>query len=410
MATMERPDYVPGHVPSHLIWDHDLNEYARRLDDPYRLGDHLRATGRPLLYTRGATRGQPGWVPTSFAVMNEIFADIENFSSEGNVGIAEMLGMSNGLIPLENDPPSHRPLRNVLNPILGPAPVAKMEPMVRGICVELIAKFKDAGGCDFMDDFATPFPSYVFLELVGLPRDMLPQFFEWEHRFIRGSDMADRIAAIKEISGYLAGYIEKRRTGELPDRDDVVHTILASRIGDRPLSHDEVMGICLTLYLGGLDTVISSLGWHMYYLATHPELQERLRANPELIPGTVDDFYRAYGVTTTRRYLKNDIEFHGIRLKKGDRVLMPTSIASRDPEAFEQPDMIDPERRSRPLSFATGIHNCAGAHLARREVRYVLEEFFARFKNIRIAQGKEPTWQTDGTWSLTYLPIEWDLI
>jgi cytochrome P450 len=141
MAAIQRPDYVPDHVPGHLIWDHDLNGYARALDDPYRLGDHLRAIGPPLLYTRGATRGQPGWVPTTYALMSEIFMDTENFSSEGNVGIAEMLGMANGLVPLETDPPMHRPLRSVLNPILGPAPVAKFEPVVRKICVELIEKF-----------------------------------------------------------------------------------------------------------------------------------------------------------------------------------------------------------------------------------------------------------------------------
>jgi cytochrome P450 len=410
MAAIQRPDYVPDHVPGHLIWDHDLNGYARALDDPYRLGDHLRAIGPPLLYTRGATRGQPGWVPTTYALMSEIFMDTENFSSEGNVGIAEMLGMANGLVPLETDPPMHRPLRSVLNPILGPAPVAKFEPVVRKICVELIEKFEHAGGCDFMEDFATPFPSYVFLELTGLPHEMLPQFFEWEHRFIRGSDMNDRIAAIQEIAAYMAGHIEKRRAGELPPRDDIVDAVLGSKVQDRPLSWDEIMGILLTFYLGGLDTVIASLGWQMHHLATHRDLQDHLRDHPEAISPVVDEYYRAFGVTTTRRYLKRDIEFHGIALKKGDRVLMPTSIAGRDPAAFENPDVIDPARRGRSMTFATGIHNCAGAHLARRESRYVLEEFLKRFGNIRIAKGKMPVYQTDGTWAFDYLPIEWDRV
>ena len=408
MATIARPDYVPDHVPSELIWDHDLNVYARNLDDPYRLGDHLRATGKPLLFTRGASRGQVGWVPTGYKVMAEIFMDAENFSSEGNVGIAEMLGMANGLVPIELDPPAHRGPRNVLLPILGPAPVARMEPMVRGICVELISAFENADGCDFMADFATPFPSYVFLELTGLPRAMLPQFMEWEHRFIRGVDMADRLVAIKEIVAHLRQHAERRRSGEDPPRGDIVDTVLGATVDGKPLTWDEIMGFLLTFYLGGLDTVIASLGWHMQYLATHPELQERLRAHPELIPGAVDDFFRAFGVTTTRRYVRRDMEFHGIQLKKGDRVLMPTSVAGRDPEMFSNPDVIDPERGGRPLTFASGIHNCAGAHLARREARYVLEEFFKRFRNIRIAKGKTPIYQTDGTWAFDYLPIEWD--
>src|SRR5262249_11110854 len=175
-------------------------------------------------------------------------------------------------------------------------------------------------------------------------------------------------------------------------------------------SRDEVMGMCLTFYLGGLDTVIASLGWHMHYLATHPDLQQRLRAQPELIPGAVDDLYRAFGVTTTRRYVKRDLEFKGVNLKKGDRILMPTSIAGRDPAAFADPDRVDPERRPHGMTFATGIHNCIGMHLARREARYVLEEFLLRFRNIRLANGKQPRWQTDGSWSFEYLPLEWDRV
>lgn len=317
MATMTRPDYVPDHVPLDHIWDHDLNAYARELDDPYRLGDALRATGKTLVYTRGATRGQPGWVPTTFAAMNEIFMDAERFSSEGNVGIAEMLGMSNGLAPLEVDPPKHRGLRAVLSPVLGPGPVSRLEPMVRGICVELIKQFENAGGCDFQGDFATPFPSYIFLEFTGLPREMLPQFFEWEHRFIRGSDMMDRVAAIKEIHNYLSDYVKKRQSGEVPRREDIVQTVLDAKVEGRPIEWDEAMGLLLVFYLGGLDTVIASLGWHFHYLAQHPELQDRLREHPELIPDTVDEFYRAFGVTTTRRYVRMECEFHGVQLQEG---------------------------------------------------------------------------------------------
>lgn len=409
MTSLVRPDYVPDHVPADLIWDHDLNEFARGLADPYRMGDHLRATGKPLLYTRGATRGQPGWVPTGYAVMSEIFMDAENFSSHNQVGISEMLGTSISLIPLETDPPAHRGLRGVITPVLGPAAVARLEPMVRAICVELISAFEKAGDCDFMGDFAVPFPSYVFLELTGLPREMLPRFLEWEHRFIRGADPMDRMAALKEIAAYLAQHIEKRRSGVDPQRNDIIDAVLGATVEGKPLNRDQTLSICLTFYLGGLDTVMASLGWHMHYLATHPELQDQLRAEPKLIPAAVDEFYRAFGVTTTRRYLVRDMEFHGVQLRKGDRVLMPTSIAGRDPAMFENPDVVDPRRGGRPLTFATGIHNCAGAHLARREARYVIEEFLKRFRNIRVAPGKKPIYQTNGTWAFEYLPIQWDM-
>lgn len=395
-------------MPDELIWDHDLNVYARSLEDPFLLGDHLRSFGHPLLFTKGATRGLVGWVPTSFKIMDEIFMDTGSFSSVGNVGVAEMLGMSIGSLPIDIDPPQHRAYRTVLMPILGPGPVAKLEPMVRRICLELIGEFEHKGECDLMNDFASPFPSYVFLELTGLPKDMLPQFFEWEHAFIRGSSYESRVKALKNISDYLWSYIEMRRQGAIPSRDDFIGAILNSRIAGSLLTKDEIMGLSITFYTGGLDTVISSLGWHMHYIAEHPELQEELRANPDLISSTVDDLYRAFGVTTTRRYVTRDMEFHGIKLNTGDRIHMPTHVASRDPAVFPDPHRVDPRRRSRGLTFASGIHACAGMHLARREVRYVLEEFLKRFRNIRIASGKKPRWQTNGTWAFDYLPLTWD--
>jgi cytochrome P450 len=103
-----------------------------------------------------------------------------------------------------------------------------------------------------------------------------------------------------------------------------------------------------------------------------------------------------------------DLEFHGVPMKSGDRILLPTYLAGRDPAQFPNPDVVDPNRRPRHLTFATGIHFCIGAHLARREIRIVLEEILSRFRNIRIPEGETPTWQTDGVWSMTRLPLIWD--
>lgn len=406
MATNPETDlsFVPDHVPPELVWPHDLNAFARTLEDPFQIGIHLRK-GPPIVYSRGATRGQPGWVPTRHELLREIFMDTERFSSAHNVGIDQILGVEWRLNPIDYDPPEHTAYRQVLQPLFMPKAINKYETMVRTIANELIASFEHQKSCDFMTDFAIPFPSYVFLDLAGLPREMLPTFFQWEHAVIRGKSIEERRAGLEGIRDYFQDYVKEHRND---NRDNLVSTIINGKVNGRPLNEGEILGMCMVIYLGGLDTVLSSLGWHMRYLARNKPLQDRLRKNPGDIVAAVDDFYRAYGVTTTRRYVSDDIEFHGVRMKKGDRILMPMYLASRDPDQFENPDLIDPDRKPRSLTFATGPHNCIGAHLARRETKVVLEAFLSRFDNIRMDDSKKESWQTDGVWAMTQLPIEWD--
>lgn len=395
--------FVPDHVPPEKVWPYDLNVYARSLEDPFEIGSHMRKCG-DIVYTRG-TRGQAGWVATRFELMKEIYMDTERFSSKGNSGVQQLLGVEWGLNPLDYDPPQHMVYRQIMQPLFMPAAINRYESMIRAIACELMERFANMGRCDFMTDFAIPFPSFVFLDLAGLPRDMLPQFFKWEHAFIRGSTPAERIGGLVGIKQYLEEYIERHHND---CRENLISTIVNGEIKGQPLSRDEIMGMCMVIYLGGLDTVLSSLGWHMRYLAMNSALQDQLKQNPEKIAAAVDDLYRAYGVTMTRRYVSRDISFSGVLMKEGDRVLMPTYIASRDPEQFKDPQHIDPERKARSLTFATGPHNCIGAHLARRESRIVIEEFLSRFNNIRIDNTREQGWQTDGVWSMTNLPLIWD--
>lgn len=394
--------FVPPHVPPDLIWPHDLNAFARALADPFEITEHLRR-GPDLVYCRGATRGLPGWVPTRSERLGEIFLDADRFSSKDNIGVGALIGVDWKLNPIDIDPPDHLRCRLVMQPRFTPAAVAARDEQIRGIARELIARFADAGSCEFMEDFANYFPTYVFLEMADLPREMLPQFIAWEHAFIRGSAIDERAAGLRAIVDYLEGVVATRRGRS---GDDVLSTIINGVIEGRPLDHGEIMGMCLVLYLGGLDTVLSSLGWHIRHIANDTELLERLRRRPEDIPGAVDDLFRCYGVTTTRRYVREDIDFHGVALKKGDRILLPTYVSSRDPDAFPDPSRVDPDRRPRHLTFATGRHNCLGAHLARREVRIVLEEFLAAFAEMKPASGEPAEWQTDGVWSITKLPLE----
>jgi len=397
---------IPGHVPPAHVLNMSLAEYVGQRDDPYTAATRL-FEGPGLMWSPRAFRGMPGWIVIGNALIEEIFLDPVTFKSGGMSGISEMLGVDWQLNPLEMDPPAHLGSRMVLQPLFNPSAVKRLEPMVRDVAEELIASFAQKGGCEFIEDFASVFPSYIFLSLMGLPRAMLPQFLEWEHGFMRGATIEEQTAAIKAIADYLTAFLEER--AKQPPRDDVTSTILAGTVKGQPLSHGEMIGMAMVLYLGGLDTVMSSLSWYMRYLATNPSLQMRLHENFGDIPGAVDDLLRAFGVSGLGRTVTRDIVFHGVQMKAGETIQLATQVASRDPHKFDRADVVDPDRRQRTMTFGTGIHNCLGIHLAKREIRVVLELFISRFRNIRIPDGADVQWHTDGSvWEVDRLPLVWE--
>jgi len=397
---------IPSHVPPALVLNMSLPEYANQLDDPYTAAARLFA-GPDVMWSPRGFRGMPGWIVISHARIQEIFMDPVTFKSGGMSGISEMLGVDWQLNPLEIDPPAHLGSRMVLQPLFTPSAVKRLEPMVRKVAEELIAPFENKDGCEFIGDFASVFPSYIFLSLMGLPREMLPQFLEWEHGFMRGTTIEEQIAATKAIADYLTNFLEER--SKQPPRDDVTSAILAGTIKGRPLTHGERIGMAMVLYLGGLDTVMSSLGWYMRYLANNQSLQKRLHENPGDIPGAVEDLLRAFGVSGLGRTVTRDTVFHGVPMKAGETILLASQVASRDPREFERPDVVDPDRRQRNMTMGTGIHNCLGIHLAKREIRVVLASFISRFRNIRIPDGAKVTWHTEGAvWGIDHLPLEWE--
>jgi cytochrome P450 len=394
---------APDHVPSNLYHDLELKAFAAQFDDPFVGIQALQHHGE-LIYLRDIGRGTAGWVPTRYDVIQEIFMDAKRFSNAENIGVGPLMGVDWRLNPLEYDPPEHMAYRQVLQPFFQPTKIKGYDHLIRSIARELIARFNGKRQIDFVEDFASLFPSYIFLDLLGLPREELPQFFEWEQAFTRSPDMAARAGGARSILRYLEDYVARRRGDP---RDDLVTGIINGQVKGRPLNHGEVMGMVMVLYFGGLDTVLSSLGWYFRALALDQDLQARLRANPADIPGATDDLLRAFGVTGTRRTVVADMTFRNVALKKGDFVLMPTFLACRDETQYADPHRVDPDRKARHITLATGVHNCLGAHLARLEIQIVLEEWLAHIPAFRIGAGKPQRWDAAGVWAMTELWLEW---
>ncbi len=399
-ATAEAFEF-PGHVPAELRWDHSLGEFAYQGDDPFKAVSRLHE-GPDVFFARDISQGNSGWVLTRHELQQEAFIDWEHFTSHDGSGIGEMTGGNFHLIPIDTDPPEQVAYRKVINPFFTPRAVNALEDAVHNTCNMLIEKFEDRGSCEFIEEFAVPFPSYIFLSLMGMPLEEAPKFLAWEAGMLRGETEQDRAAASMGVLGYLKQFIEDQRANPT---SEMIDEILHAEIGSKALTDMELLGIFFTFYAGGLDTVYSTTGWTMRHLALNPDLQQYLRENPDKINHALDEFVRAFSVVSTKRRVKQDFTFHGVEMRKGDKVLLPLFLAGRDPKAWDNPDEIDLSRRPASLGFGSGPHLCAGRQLARREMRIALESMLSRFSNISIDPDKPYSYHTSPVYGIDELNL-----
>lgn len=395
---------VPDHVPPHAVWDHDFVAFLAELGDPYLAGGRLH-DGPPVIWATNASYGLPSWIFVSHEAVQEGFANAKRFSSLRGPLTAAVMNPDWKLLPVESDAPLHQQYRQVLRPFFTPDAMARRFAQVQRLTDDLIGKFIEQGRCEFINEFAQILPNAIVVSMMGMPDEMLGQFLAWEETAIHGKSHAEQLSAGVAIHDYLGDYIAEQ---ERNPTNELMQAILAGRMNDRDLTPEEKLGIVYLLFIAGLDTVYSTMGWTMKHLATDQALQERLRRNPGDIPAAVEEFTRAFGPSAPSRIVAEDQEFMGVTMKKGEHIYLPTYLAGRDPRAFPNPHVIDIDRKPRHVTFGLGSHVCIGIHLAKREIRIMIESFLARMKNIRLAEGGRFTYHTSNTIGIDLLDLEWD--
>jgi cytochrome P450 len=200
-------------------------------------------------------------------------------------------------------------------------------------------------------------------------------------------------------------FIAKRREQE--PRNDVVDAVIGATIDGRPITDEEIYGTVQLLILGGLETTAGALGLAMVRLAREPRLQEKLRAEPALIPAAVEEFLRLDpSFVSVGRTAVRDAELGGQHVTAGDKVLIHWASANRDGAEFPDPDAFDLAReRNRHLAFGAGPHRCVGSNLARMNMRIALAELLRRLDDIRLAGGPEIRYHAGLTRSPLRVPI-----
>jgi cytochrome P450 len=343
--------------------------------------------------------------------VDELFRHPEIFSS--NMSAVDLRNVR-PLIPLQIDPPDHKKYRKILDPLFAPQRMKLLDASVAKLVNELIDGFGDAKEIDFAQQFSVPFPSQVFLTLVGLPLEDLPILLKIKDGIIRPDHVLGKRRDHPEVVKYQDGiaqqiydYFNKALDErEKQRKDDLLSQFLDTEIeGDR-LTREDILDTCFLFLIAGLDTVSASLDCFFGYLSEHPEQRKKLVDDPELIPHAVEELLRWESpVTGVARVAVKDIDFFGCEIKAGDHVMPILGSANTDEAEFGDADDVRFDREvNRHIAFGGGIHRCLGSHLARMELRVAMREWHARIPDYRIKPGVDLVY-TPGIRSLDTFPM-----
>lgn len=396
---------IPAHVSEDMIRDWPFQFGTTHKGNPYvDLVDPVHARYPNIFFTRDAYPGaQPAWVVRGFEDISAIYKDNMNFINMGFAPFAMLTGEDWHLVPAEMDPPKHGRYRAMIFPLFTPKAVRALEAKVSDYASHYIDQFKNKGGCEFMSEVAFEFPIKVILDLIGLPQDMVGQFMAWETDLLHGHDLETIASATKNVVAYLRSEIEDRKRNP---REDLLTFGINAEVDGTKMTDNEVLGFAFNLFIGGLDTVSTNLGLQFWHLATHAEDQAKLRANPDLIPDAIEEMLRAYAAVSTFRTVANQVEVGGVTMMPGDKVIMSTTLAGRDPAAWPNPAVVNFSRKPQHVSFATGPHLCLGLHLARRELTFAMTRFLKDVPQFRLAPGAETEFHLGMIQPLA-LPLVW---
>ena len=289
------------------------------------------------------------------------------------------------------DPPRHGELRGVASRRFAPRALAYMREHTQAQVDALVDGIVPGLPFDFVENVAAPLPIKVAEYFIGLPAGHDEEIRGWSDaleslKLIHGADnIRVAVRQFQQMNDFFRAQFEVKRARP---GEDLISTLLAAELDGAPLPESTLLVYCSLFLAGGSDTTRSLLAGMALALAEHPEQLAKLRANPQLLDGAVEESLR--WTTPARGFLRTavrDTEVRGVTIREGQRVYLLFDAGNRDPEVFDDPWSYDIERPNAAahLSFGYGPHLCIAAHLARLEARLLYQALLSRFSVIEQA-------------------------
>ncbi|MHC1949419.1 cytochrome P450 [Bradyrhizobium sp. UFLA06-06] len=404
MDTATAGDFdIPADIAATLV---DPVAYADdRIHDSYRW---LR-TNNPLGIAR-PEKFDPFWVVTKHAHIqaisrqNELFHNADRPTTLTTQALEERVRKITGGPNLvrslvQMDAPDHPKYRALTQGWFMPANLGKFEARVREIARATVQRMLARGGaCDFVEDVALGYPLHVIMEILGVPEADEPRMLKLTQELfgpqdpdtarVRDALSAEQVSAmlqaiIADFSAYFRKITEDRRQNP---RDDLTTVIANAKIGGDYMPEHDQTSYYMIVATAGHDTTSSSTAGAIWALARDPAEFAKVKANPELIPGLVDESIR--WMTPVKHFMRSataDTELGGRKIAKGDWLMLCYASGNRDEEVFEDPDRFRSDRKpNRHVAFGYGAHLCLGQYLAKLEMRILFEELLPRLKSLSL--------------------------
>ena len=391
---------------------------------PYRTGEadrleldpeygRLRDSGELARVT--TTYGGEAWLATSYADVKTVMADPR--FSRAAVFDQDVPSISPRILTGSNilsmDPPEHTRLRRLVAKAFTSRRIEQLRPRVQEVVDGLLDRIVEQGPpADLVEELDWPLPITMICELLGVPFEDRDRFRAWSDAVlsVTAHTPEEFVDARGQLTAYLAGLVAQRR--QRPT-DDLLGVLVLARDELDQLTEEELVQFGLTLLVAGHETTANQIGNSVYTLLTHPDQLDRLKADPELLPGAVEEMLRFIPLgnnTGTPRIALEDIELGGGLVHAGEAVIPQGAAANRDNEVFERANELDLTREQNPhVAFGHGPHHCIGAQLARVELQVAIGSLLRRLPGLRFAVPVDEMVFKSGRLvrGLEALPVTW---
>lgn len=380
---------------------------------PYPHYAALRSTD-PVHRMPGEMVGRPGddvYAVSRYDLVSEVLTDWQTYSSRfGTPGAApprhlldELRAIAAGgydrpATMLTADPPVHTRYRRLVSKAFTPGRVAELAPTIRAICEDLCDEMDASGDVvEVLDAFCVPIPTRTIAAALGVPQERAADFKRWADASIAtiGTQLDDAgwleaARGVVELQQFFAAEFEARRVSPT---DDLLTALLDARLSPEdgvegePLSMGELISVVQQLQVAGSETTASLIADLVLLLHEHPDEWERLQVDPDRVRTLVEEGLRLSSPNQGLfRKVTVDTQLGGVPLPAGSTVWVLFGAANRDPDEFDQPDELRPDRPhvSQHLAFGRGPHYCIGAPLARLEASIALEVLRSRYERIEV--------------------------
>lgn len=394
------------------------------IQNPYPLYAALRATQPVLRVPIPGDEGAGVWILTRHAEVEHVLRDTDGQFSVDRLqsDIAHQFpnrlprslieGPGAGLrTMLLMDPPDHTRIRGLVSKAFTPRRIEALRPRIEALVDELLAGAQRDGHFDVIKDFAEPLPAIVIAELLGVPPEDHRRFKEWSSALIQAipesvaaGGGAGLETAVAPILDYMRDVIAARRA---EPRDDLISGMIAAQEERDALTDAELVSTSFLLLIAGHETTTNLVGNGLLALLRSPDQWDRLRAEPGLVDGAIEEMLRYDSpVQATVRVATAPVTLGDFEVGKGALVVTGIGAANRDPARYPEPDRFDVTREdTRHLSFGFGTHFCLGAPMARLEGRLAFAGLLERFASLKLATDEVPFRSNPVLRGLNSLPV-----